>query len=166
MSDDAIRHARIEIVKQALNFSAGHFTIFSATERENLHGHNFQVECFLTGPVSRDGLMFDYGIIKKVVRTLCDELDEQVILPGLSPYLDISEEEDYVVASFHGEKLPFLRRDVTVLPVANSTVEEFSHYFLMKLLNHPEFAGRGIIEMTVKVSSSPGQTGCSTWEAN
>ena len=33
---------RIEIAKQALNFSAAHFTIFSQTEREDLHGHNFR----------------------------------------------------------------------------------------------------------------------------
>ena len=33
----------IELSKEYLKFSAGHFTVFSATERERLHGHNFSV---------------------------------------------------------------------------------------------------------------------------
>ena len=164
MSDTAgPRYCRIEIAKHALNFSVAHFTIFSKTERENLHGHNFQVECDLTGPVSNDGLTFDYGIIKRVIRGLCDELDEQVILPDHSPYLEIREEDGYTIAVFNGERLPFLARDVTILPIANTTVEEFSHYLLHRMLDHPEFKDREIVKLNVKVSSSPGQTGCSTW---
>ena len=157
------RYSRIEIRKQALKFSAAHFTIFDETDRENLHGHNFQVECELTAPVGDDGLMFDYGIIKKALRELCDELDEQVILPAHSPHLKLEEDGGYTVATFNSERLPFLARDLTVLPIANTTVEELSNYFLGLLVNHPSFEDRGIIEMTVKVSSSPGQTGCSVW---
>ncbi len=162
---DAPRYCRIEIAKQALNFSIGHFTIFNQTERENLHGHNFQVACDLTGPVDQAGLMFDYGIIKGVIRQLCEELDERVILPSQSPYLDIVSEGDYTIAVFNGERLPFLPRDVLVLPIANTTIEEFSNYFLGRMLKHPDFKGREIKKLIVKVSSSPGQTGCSSWEA-
>ena len=160
---DRERYSRIEIRKQAHSFSAAHFTIFNKTERENLHGHNFQVECELTAPVGDDGLMFDYGIIKKVLRGLCDDLDEQTILPEKSPYLDLEKDGAYTVAVFNGERIPFLARDLTILPIANTTVEELSNYLLGILLEHPEFQHRGIIEMTVKVSSSPGQTGCSQW---
>ncbi len=162
---DVPRYCLIKIAKQALNFSIGHFTIFNRTERENLHGHNFQVSCDLTGPVDNAGLMFDYGIIKRVIRQLCEELDEKVILPSQSPYLDIVMEAPYTVAVFNGERLPFLPRDVLVLPIANTTIEEFSNYFLDRMLNHPDFEGREIKKLVVKVSSSPGQTGCSTWEA-
>lgn len=161
---DARRYCNIEIAKHALNFSVAHFTIFSKTKRENLHGHNFQVACELTAPVIEDGLMFDYGIIKSAIRDLCDEIDEQVILPENSPYLELIEEDEYTIAVFNGERIPFLKRDVTVLPIANTTVEEFSNYFLYKVLNHPELKNRGIVKMVVKVSSSPGQTGSSTWE--
>ncbi len=158
------RYGRIEIAKHALNFSVAHFTIFNATERENLHGHNFQIACELTAPVSDDGLTFDYGIIKRVLRQLCDDIDEQVILPENSPHLALSEDGDYTVATFNGERIPFLKRDVTVLPISNTTVEEFSNYLLHQILNHVEFENRGIVEMTVKVSSSPGQTGSSSWQ--
>lgn len=157
------RYSRIEVSKQALNFSIGHFTILSATERENLHGHNFQLVCEITAPLGDDGLMFDYGILKKLLRGLCDAIDEQMILPAHSPYLTIEQDKDYTVAIFNGERMPFLERDVTVLPIANVTVEELSHYFLDQLLQHPDLKDRGITEITVKIGSSPGQFGAASW---
>jgi len=156
------RYSRIELSKQALNFSIGHFTILSPTERENLHGHNFQLICELMVPLSDDGLVFDYGILKGLLRSLCDEIDEQMILPANSPYVTIEQEGGYTVAIFNGERIPFLDRDVAVLPVANVTVEELSHYFLGRLLKHPDLQNRNITEVTVKVSSSPGQLGVAT----
>lgn len=154
---------RIEISKQALNFSAAHFTIFSATEREDLHGHNFQVECELVSPIDDNGLIFDYAVIKRVVKRLCDELDEKTILPETSPYLSLSTEGDYLIAHYSDEKIPFLPRDVITLPIANASVEELSHYILDRMLALPEIAKEDIREMTIKVSSSPGQNGSAIW---
>ena len=157
---------RIEIAKPAHNFSIAHFTIFSATDRENLHGHNFQVECDVTAPIGDDGLIFDYAVIKRAIIDLCDELDELVVLPENSPYLSLEEDGEYLVAVFNNERLPFLHRDVRTLPIANTSVEELSHYFLARMLEHPEFKDHDINAMTVKISSSPGQKGSATWEAN
>jgi 6-pyruvoyltetrahydropterin/6-carboxytetrahydropterin synthase len=157
------RLSRIEISKEALNFSVGHFTIFSKTDRENLHGHNFQLQCQATAPLNDEGLLFDYAILKKLLKQLCDELDEQVILPAHSPHLQLGEEGVYLTAEFNGEKLYFLHRDVTVLPIANSTVEEFSHYFLGKIREHESLQGKGIVALTVKVSSNTGQYGVAEW---
>ena len=95
------RLARIEVAKQAMNFSAAHFTIFSATEREDLHGHNFQLACSVTAPVDDTGLMFDYAIIKRRLRALCDEIDEKMLLPAHSPFLEITDEAGYTIAHFN-----------------------------------------------------------------
>jgi 6-pyruvoyltetrahydropterin/6-carboxytetrahydropterin synthase len=160
----SLRTSRIEISKEALNFSIGHFTIFSATDREDLHGHNFQLHCNATAALNNEGLLFDYAILKKLLKALCDELDEQVILPLNSPHLSIDEEGDYIVAGFNGERIMFLHRDVTLLPIANSTVEEFSHYFLQKILDHPDLKDKGVMALTVKVSSNTGQFGVAEWK--
>ena len=157
-------YSRIELAKQAFNFSIGHFTILSATTRENLHGHNFQLMCDVTAPLPADGLVFDYGILKGLLKGLCDELDETMVLPEKSPYLKIEKDVGYVVAVFNGERIPFLDRDITILPITNVTVEELSHYFLRELLKHPDLQHRGIVELSVKVSSSPGQSGVATWK--
>lgn len=153
----------IEISKQAHNFSIGHFTIFSRTEREDLHGHNFQIQCNVTAALGEDGLIFDYAILKRILKNLCDELDEQTILPSKSPYLNISEDDTYVIAKFNEEILYFLKRDVTVLDIANSTIEEFSHYFLNILKAHSDLQDKGIVSLTVKVYSNPGQCGVANW---
>jgi 6-pyruvoyltetrahydropterin/6-carboxytetrahydropterin synthase len=157
------RLSRIEISKEAHNFSIGHFTIFSSTDREDLHGHNFQLHCNATAELNDEGLLFDYAILKKLLKNLCDEIDEQVILPLKSPHLSIDEDGDYVVAGFNDEKLYFLHRDVTLLPIANSTVEEFSHYFLGRILEHPNLKDKGVLALTVKVSSNSGQFGVAEW---
>ena len=154
---------RIEIAKQALNFSAAHFTIFTATEREDLHGHNFQVACELVAPIDANGLIFDYAIIKRTLKTLCDELDEKTLLPELSPHLSLGTDGDYIIATYHNEKIPFLPRDVLTLPIANASVEELSHYLLERMLEEPDIAGQDIREMTIRVSSSPGQDGAAIW---
>ena len=158
-----VRYTTVEIAKQALNFSIAHFTIFSATEREDLHGHNFQLACKVTAPLAADGLLFDYSLLKKLLRSLCDEIDEQVILPANSPHLTFTEDEHYTLAVFNGERIPFLPRDVTILPIANTTVEEFSHYFLGKLRQHALIRDNGVVALSVKVSSSPGQYGIADW---
>lgn len=154
---------RIEIAKQALNFSAAHFTIFSQTEREDLHGHNFQVECELTSPIDKNGLIFDYSLIKRVVKELCDELDEKTILPEKSPYFQLERDGEYIVGVYGDERLPFLPRDIITLPISNASVEELCHYLLERMLAHPEIKAEDIREMTVKVSSSPGQNGTASW---
>ena len=157
---------RIEIAKQALNFSAAHFTIFSQTEREDLHGHNFQVECELTSPIDANGLIFDYSLIKRVMKELCDELDEKTILPEKSPYFQLERDGEYIVGVYGDERLPFLPRDVITLPISNASVEELCHYLLERMLAHPDIKAEDIREMTVKVSSSPGQNGTASWYIN
>lgn len=157
------RLATIEVAKEAMNFSAAHFTIFSATDREDLHGHNFQVACQLTAALSEAGLLFDYGIVKRALRSLCDEIDEKVLLPEQSPHLSIDQEDGYIVARFNGERIPFLPRDVLTLPIANTTVEEFSRYFLERIRALPDFQSFGVTRLIVRVASSPGQWGISEW---
>ena len=155
--------ATIEIQKEYLHFSAAHFTIFSATERENLHGHNFQVEAILDGEIGDDGLCFDYNEIKNRLKTLCNELDEKVLLPEQSPYLTIAHDQDYVVATFGVERIPFLPRDVSTLPLRNITVEELAHWFISCIVGDASFNELPIDSLTIRVASGPGQWASSSW---
>lgn len=159
------RLSTIELFKERMGFSAGHFTIFSASEREKLHGHNYQLHVALTMEVdSMYGLTFDYREYKDRLYQKCRELNETFLLPQFSPYLIIEEEHDYVYAIFNKEKIPFLRNDVKVLPIANVTVEELSRWFLECLIeNKAKLAEHRITQIDVKVSSSPGQFGSSSW---
>ena len=153
----------IEINKEAMHFSAAHFTLFSQSERENLHGHNFQVEATLDGEVGDDGLCFDYNVIKTKLKALCDDLDERVLLPDRSPHLALTREGDYVLALFAGERIPFLPRDVKTLPVRNVTVEELAQWFVDTITRDEEILALPIARMTLRVSSGPGQWASAHW---
>lgn len=154
----------IEVNKEDMKFSAAHFTIFSATERERLHGHNFRVSMSISSPANRNGLAFSYKILKDKIRALCDELDEYTILPAQSPYLSVEAHGNELIAKFNGETLRFLATDCKLLPVPNTTVEAFASYLLDRFLLDDNFVSRhDITHVEMKVSSGPGQWGSCQW---
>lgn len=159
------RLSTIELFKERMGFSAGHFTIFSATEREKLHGHNYQLHIALTTEVIElFGMTFDYREYKDLLYQKCRELNETFLLPQFSPYLQIEEDNNYIYAVFNHEKIPFLKTDVTLLPITNVTVEELSQWFLQPLVkNDANLVKNKIRRIEVKISSSPGQFGSSIW---
>jgi 6-pyruvoyltetrahydropterin/6-carboxytetrahydropterin synthase len=160
------RLTKIELFKENMTFSAGHFTIFSATERENLHGHNFLVHVNFETEVIENGMAFNYDIYKKVVLELCQFLNEVVLLPGESPYLNLEESPEYIYALFNydQEKIPFLKRDVKLLPLRNISVEEMADWFLQKILVYVEENPQHLIHgIEVKIFSEPGQSASSFW---
>lgn len=162
---DADELATIEIAKDYLNFSAGHFTLFSETQRENLHGHNWRVACEVTTPVGAGGLCFDYGRLKRLLKSICDELDEKVLLPGRSPWLRVETGDDLVIARYADERIPFLPRDVLVIDVRNVTVEELAGWILGRVRRHPELAGEDIRRLRIRVSSGTDQWAAREWTA-
>jgi 6-pyruvoyltetrahydropterin/6-carboxytetrahydropterin synthase len=162
----ARRITTIELHKEYMKFSAGHFTIFSATEREPLHGHNFNVHASIVAEVHDIGMTFDYREYKNKIRELCRSLSQIFLLPEKSPYLRYQQEGDYLYVHFHQEKIPFLRHDVLLLPLTNITVEELSAWFVDRLLaDQVSIAANKIQEITIKIFSGPGQSGSSTWKA-
>lgn len=161
-----VRYASVDICKEELSFSAGHFTIFSATEREQLHGHNYYVSITFNTKIAHNGLAFDYRYYKKKLLVICEQLDRHFLLPTQSPYLQLAEQEDYIVAHFNQQKIPFLKEDVVLLPLTNITIEELSHWFLQKILeDQSEIELHAIHAITVKVYNGPGQSGGASWVA-
>jgi 6-pyruvoyltetrahydropterin/6-carboxytetrahydropterin synthase len=159
------RLTTIHIDKESHKFSAAHFTVFSATERERLHGHNFSVAARLVAPVDDNGLTGDYAVYKQQIKKLCDALDEYTIIPSQSLYLSIDAEGDYYRVRHHQDVLLLLKKDTLLLPIRNTTVEDLSHYLLEKLVEDREFLEQqDIRKIEVMVSSGPGQTGCSRWQ--
>lgn len=160
-----MRTSTIELFKEDMKFSVGHFTIFSADVRENLHGHNYHVYAAITTTLSDDaGLSFDYRFYKDKFYQLCQNLDETVILPALSKYLTITPNGSYYHCQFADETIIFLKRDVKILPLTNVTVEELSNWFIQQAIaDATELHSNKVTEITVKVFSGPGQSGSSTW---
>lgn len=156
------RLTTIELFKEEMKFSAGHFTIFSADRRENLHGHNFTAYVALTGPVAEDGMMTDYGPLKRAVIDRCRAWNETFFLPSASRHLALARDaQGNVRAKFADEELSFLARDVTVLPVANVTLEELARVFGESLVQDDALVA-DLVRVVVKIASGPGQQ--ASWE--
>ncbi|EED32426.1 putative 6-pyruvoyl tetrahydropterin synthase [gamma proteobacterium NOR5-3] len=157
------RLATLYIDKESHKFSAAHYTIFSASERERLHGHNYSVSAMIVAPMGENGFAADYNVYKRRIKALCDELDEYMVLPDRSPYQTVEEDGDNYRVVFNGEEMRFLRSDTLLLPITNATVEEFAHYLLGRMLDAS--AGEAIAEIQLCVASGPGQKGCASWSA-
>jgi 6-pyruvoyltetrahydropterin/6-carboxytetrahydropterin synthase len=151
------------IDKESHKFSVAHFTIFSATERERLHGHNYSVSAKIVAPMGANGFSADYNVYKTRLAKLCDGLDEYMILPSESPYLEIDRSGDSYRVTHAGQEMSFLQGDTLVLPIRNATVEELSRYLLDLLVR--ESAGDDLREIELCVASGPGQKGCARWQA-
>ncbi|WP_115267419.1 6-pyruvoyl trahydropterin synthase family protein [Legionella pneumophila] len=132
-----------------MKFSAGHTTIFSATEREPLHGHMYSVYLALTTWVEENGMTFDYRYYKERIHKLCRYLNQTFLMPQFSPFLEYSEDEEYYYFIFNKKKIPFLKEDVTLMPLTNITVEELSRWFVNELIKEKEELDKHRIEKVV-----------------
>lgn len=150
------RTTLLELHKEGFVFSAGHFVVFSRTERENLHGHNYHVDATLKVQLSDNGMAFDCRDFQTKIADLCQQLDLHFLLPGQSTYLRIEDKGDMWIAHHHTDKIPFLKKDVLVLPVTNITLEELSYWFMQQLTaNANELAKLNIQGMRVRVYNGP-----------
>ena len=155
----------IDIYKEDMKFSIAHFTIFSETERENIHGHNFEVTMTIEFKSMTNGMFKNYRNIKSHMRKICSSLDEFLILPGLNKFIKIRETSSGYSIKFAKEKLLFLKRDVKILPIENTTVEEFSYWFLMQMIKDKDLIDSGKVSMLkIEVSSFRGQSASAVLE--
>lgn len=162
-----MKQAVVELHNEEHSFSAGHFTIFSAQDREDLHGHNYNVHVSFAVTLNNNGMAFDYRFYKKKLQTLCDLLDRKFLLPAHSQFLRLEEKDEMWFAHFNHEPIPFLKRDVMILPVTNVTIEELSHWFLQQItVDSRELSSNSIQAITVKVFNGPGQSAAAHYETN
>lgn len=154
--------AALHISKRALKFSAAHFTIFSATRAERLHGHNYHVQIDIWGDMGSEGLIIDAGEVKRIVKEVCDTLDERTLIPNESPHLTITMlPDDHVEIRFADRRYVMPRADCQFLPVPNITIESLSHHLGQRLRDAlqrtPEASA--IRRIRIGVEESPGQMG-------
>lgn len=157
--------ATIELFEERFSFSAAHFTIFSETRRERLHGHNYHVHALLTASINEFGITFDYAIYKEKILSLCQQLKSYLLLPGLAEALTIKEQGNYYYVYFNHEEMPFLKQDALILPVRNITIEELAYWFLNQLLeDQATLTACNMHKITLKVSNGLGRYGSASWE--
>jgi 6-pyruvoyltetrahydropterin/6-carboxytetrahydropterin synthase len=158
------RLAIVEIHKEELKFSAGHFMLLSATQRETLHGHDYQISASFSTYITQNGMSFDCRSYKRKLLTLCETLDYRLILPSESEFLRLEATDQGWTAHHANEALCFYRKDVIVLPITNVTLEELSNWFLQQLLYDTEDLKQdNIFSITIKAFNGRGDSAASIW---
>lgn len=162
----------IDISKEYLKFSAAHFTIFSDSSLELLHGHNYYVALRLEAREAGNGLVLDFKILKDILRRVCGELDEKILLPMESSLLKISKHEDRFVVVFHGAGFKkiyeFPCEDVKLLPLVNVTCEGLARFvceeFIKSFRMEHDSELENIISIAVSVEETRGQSVSYIWD--
>jgi 6-pyruvoyltetrahydropterin/6-carboxytetrahydropterin synthase len=149
----------VSIGKELLRFTAAHFIAFHGF-REPLHGHTYQVQVTVSGPVEADGYVVDFLVLKKIAEEECAQLHFRTLLPGRSDCLTIEEKPETVqVYCEDSARFLFPRQDVCLLPIVHTSSEEIAQYLVARLKERlREARGNRIQTIEVLIEDIPGQT--------
>ncbi|MGH7966333.1 MAG: 6-pyruvoyl trahydropterin synthase family protein [Candidatus Binatia bacterium] len=148
----------VSIGKEQLCFTAGHFIAFRGF-REPLHGHTYQVQVTVSGPLGPDGYVVDFLVLKKIAEEECAQLHFRTLLPQQSDCLTIEEgSEEVMVRCEDGTRFVFPRQDVHFLPIVHTSSEEIARYLISRLRERlSEARGNSIQTIEVQIEDIPGQ---------
>lgn len=142
--------------KEDFKFSVAHFTLFDAGRAEPLHGHNYRVRVELAGSrLDPAGLLVAVEAVKQEVRALCARLDDRVLLPGASPWLELRDEGASRLCRFAGREYRLPAEETLVLPLANVSMELLARWLWEALAE--KLSGRGLASLAMTVEESAGQ---------
>lgn len=148
---------------ERFKFHAAHFVAFRGF-RERLHGHNYTVGVRVLGPLSaNDGYVIDFGDVKKVVRGVCEQLNERFLCPLRSDVLTIARSRDganVVIDAEDGSHFSFPVDDCAMLPLVHSTAEELSAYLwhrTVEAFGVETLEARGVATLEIAVAETPTQ---------
>src|SRR6266508_5927832 len=151
---------RVSVTKDYLVFASAHFITFAGHRCEGLHGHNYRVRVTVEGALDEEAwFVFDFTILKHLMKDLCDEIDHKVLLPLENPKIQVTEEGDAVLVAYEGKpRYRFPRGDCALLPVPNTTVEMLAELLTLRLRVQLENIGaRGLTAIEMEVEENFGQ---------
>src|SRR5687767_14848419 len=152
---------RVSVTKDYLVFASAHFITFAGHRCEGLHGHNYRARVTVEGDLNKESwFVFDFVILKRMMRKLCDEIDHLVLLPLESPRIQVVEEGETVRVSVDGNlRYVFPRKDCALLPVPNTTVEMLAEMLTTRLRAELEsLDARGLTAIEMEIEENFGQS--------
>jgi len=156
---------KVRVTKDYLTFCSAHFISFEGTQCERLHGHNYRITAELEAPLNPDCLVFDFIVLKQILRDIANELDHRMLVPLRSKALRVSHDDNAVEIAYHHKVWRFPREDCILLPIENTTAELLAQWISGRLREEiarhaagtPSPVARPEI-IRVEVEESPGQS--------
>lgn len=124
---------KVKVAGGYLKFSSAHFITFGG-KCERLHGHNYNVLVEIEGTLNADKLVFDFTILKRLTKEICQTLNHRFLLPMRNPHFELLESFDAWEIHFEQRRYVFPRTDVVELPIDNSTAERLAEYICQELI--------------------------------
>ena len=152
---------RVSVTKDYLVFASAHFITFSGHRCETLHGHNYRVGVVVEGRLQPDSwYVFDFSVLKRIMRKLCDDIDHKVLLPTENPHLQITEQDGSVLVAYqHHPRYMFPKRDCALLALPNTTVEMLAELLATQLQAAlATEGGTGVTAIEMEVEENFGQS--------
>ena len=152
----------ISVAKDYLKFSAAHFLIFPDGTAERIHGHNYRVSVDLQTELDPQGLVVNFKEIKPMIRQICDELDEHLLIPGEHPVLTTELPGDgQIEIRYQERRYSIPANEVLVLPISNSSAENLATWFGDELYRRirAKWPTLEVQKLAVGVEETPGQRG-------
>lgn len=148
----------VSLSKDQFKFSASHFTIFSKSKSEHLHGHNYyarlSIEFAELDPST--GISVEFAKLKELFKTTCDAIDEKVLLPENSPYLKIKEVKSNIEVEFNKKFYSFPKEDCVKLKIVNTSSENLAQWLSQKM--EKKLKDLGALSFTVDLEETRGQS--------
>ena len=152
---------RVSVTKDYLVFASAHFITFAGHRCEGLHGHNYRARVTVEGALDEESwFVFDFTILKKVMRRLCDEIDHKVLLPLENPKIQLSDDGDSLKVAYEGKpRYVFPKADCSLLPIPNTTVEMLAELLTNRLKAELDTIGaRGLTAIEMEIEENFGQS--------
>jgi 6-pyruvoyltetrahydropterin/6-carboxytetrahydropterin synthase len=137
---------RVHVTKDYTLFCSGHFITYD-DRCEPLHGHNYRAAATLEGALDENAYVFDFTVLKKILRAICDRLDHRMLLPRGNPRLAVSAEGPGIVVRYREKTYVFPQEDVVILPIPNTTAEMLAEWIAGEV--EAELRKRGGTNLTV-----------------
>ena len=152
---------KVTVTKDYIVFASAHFITFAGHRCEGLHGHNYRATVTVEGGLDPNAwFVFDFVVLKKIMKQLCDEIDHVVLLPLESPRVTVRVEDETVHVSVDGKpRYVFPRKDCALLPIPNTTVEMLAKLLTERLKAEIDRTGaRDVTAIEMEVEENFGQS--------
>lgn len=148
-----MNYIEIDGWKAGVRFSSSHL-IPEYDRCSRLHGHTYAIHARIYGSIKDNGIILDFGIAKRKLKEIAEELDHKVIIPGKSPSVEVREKE--VVLKSKGKVYVFPIEDCAILPLSSTSVENLAMYIIDRFVESIR-DNENIEEVEIGVDEGPEQ---------
>ena len=145
-----------------IRFSACHF-IPKHEKCSRLHGHSYVVRLRLEGDMDDGGMLMDFVVLKKELRSIMSTMDHRTLLPSSSKDVKLTINDDSVEAITCGKRYVFPIEDVVILDISNTTAEEMAKMMVKQMIRDVQFPNN-IRAVSIGLDEERGQTAWYTEE--